>query len=103
MMRVGSPQRLEEAKRRHADAVRALNSWEHVTRGSTWRNLIEVRHTFPSADAVAVKSGNVVTIFNIRGNNYRLITGIDYPCGLVNVLLFLTHAEYDKESWKKKL
>lgn len=44
-----------------------------------------------------------MTVFNIRGNNYRLLTAISYPAGVVNVLQFLTHAEYDKEKWKKTL
>lgn len=59
------------------------------------KNLIDLRKTFPSADKV----GNY-TVFNIGGNNDRLITLIYYPRQLVQVKDVLTHAEYDKEKWK---
>ena len=36
----------------------------------------------------------------ISGNNYRLITYIDYDYQLVFIRTVLTHAEYDKENWK---
>ena len=44
-----------------------------------------------------------VTIFNIKGNRYRLVTGIDYRLGLINILRVLTHAEYSKDRWKDSL
>jgi len=40
------------------------------------------------------------TIFNIAGNNLRLIALIDYNKQLVQVAGVMTHAEYDKERWK---
>jgi mRNA interferase HigB len=95
--------RLDEFARRHPDAEAALAGWSQNTRAARWRNLQQVRQTYRSADAVTVESGRVVTVFNIRGNNYRLLTAINYPAGVVNVLQFLTHAEYDKEKWKKTL
>ena len=64
---------------------------------------MDVRQTFRSADAVKLESGTTVTIFNIRGNHFRLITTINYGLGAVQILMFLTHAEYDKEKWKKVL
>ncbi|MDR9894134.1 type II toxin-antitoxin system HigB family toxin [Aetokthonos hydrillicola Thurmond2011] len=54
-----------------------------------------LRQVFPSADPV----GNF-TVFNISGNNYRLITYIDYAYQIAFVRSVLTHAEYDKENWK---
>lgn len=68
-----------------------------------WRNLVDVRRAFPHADAVAVGSGRTVVVFNIAGNNYRLITAIHYNTQLVYALRFLTHAEYDKGAWKDQL
>jgi mRNA interferase HigB len=95
--------RLDDFARRHRDAEAALAGWAQNTRSAAWRNLPQVRQTYRSADAVKVDSGRVVTVFNIRGNNYRLLTAISYPAQVVNVLQFLTHAEYDKEKWKKTL
>ncbi|MEG3979486.1 type II toxin-antitoxin system HigB family toxin [Microcoleus sp. T3B2] len=40
------------------------------------------------------------TVFNIKGNNYRLIVSIDYESQLIYIKYILTHAEYDKEKWK---
>lgn len=62
-----------------------------------------MRRLYPHADGVTLASGSVATVFNIRGNRYRLITLIDYDLETVSARAFLTHAEYDKEKWKRKL
>lgn len=102
-MRIVSVNRLDDYGRRHPDAAAWLAGWRQVTEGAGWRNLVEVRRTYPHADAVKVAGGRTITVFNARGNNYRLLTAIDYPLELVNVVGFLTHAEYDKEKWKETL
>jgi mRNA interferase HigB len=56
---------------------------------------VDIRQIYRDADAV----GNFV-VFNIKGNNYRLIVGIDYADQTVYFKYFLTHAEYDKDKWK---
>ena len=68
-----------------------------------WANIPQLRRVFPSADAVTVRSGRSVTVFNICGNDFRLITAIHYNTHIVYTMLFLTHAEYDKEAWKETL
>jgi HigB_toxin, RelE-like toxic component of a toxin-antitoxin system len=40
------------------------------------------------------------TVFNIKGNKYRLIVSIDYERQLIYIKYIFTHAEYDKENWK---
>lgn len=102
-MRIISANRFEEYGRRHPDAVGWLRAWRQVTERAVWRNLIEVRRTYSHADAVRMAGGRTVTVFNARGNNYRLLTAIDYHLGIVNLVGFLTHAEYDKEKWKETL
>ncbi len=102
-MTIVSAGRLAEFARLHPDAETALAGWTQNTRSATWRNLQQVRLTYRSADAVQVDSGRTVTVFNVRGNKYRLLTAITCPAQVVNVLQFLTHAEYDKEKWKKTL
>ncbi len=67
-------------------------AWQVVVKTAQWRNLVEVRKVFPSADAVKVVSGRQVTIFNIGGNKYRLICGIHYNRGIIFMLRFMTHA-----------
>ncbi len=102
-MRIGSRDRVTAAARRHAHAAGPLLAWLTATEAADWRKLKDVRDIFPYTDAVKVGSGRTVTIFNIGGNKYRLLTAISYPIGTVNVLALLTHAEYDKEKWKKTL
>ena len=63
----------------------------------------ETRKTYPHADQVTVRSGRVVTVFNICGNDFRLITAIHYDRQKVFILNFLTHAEYSRSSWKDRL
>lgn len=58
-------------------------------------NLLEVQAIYPKAEAV----GNF-TVFNIKGNNYRLIADIVYETQRIYIKYVLTHAEYDKDKWK---
>jgi len=80
----------------HPEARSALERWAALTRTSRWKNLAEVRQVFKSADAVCE-----CTVFNILGNNYRLITRIVYANQTVSLRYFLTHKEYDRGRWKK--
>lgn len=57
---------------------------------------MEVRQTYPSADFV-----DPYTVFNIKGNAYRLIVKIEYKWQIVFVKDLLNHADYDKGGWKK--
>lgn len=102
-MRIITEKRLGELVHWYPDARAAVLSWVAVMRKGTWRNIEELRKTLPTADGVTVRSGRTATVFNIRGNNYRLITAIHYDKQRVFVMRFLTHAEYDKNAWKETL
>ena len=102
-MRVVTRGRLEEYVRKHPDARASLFTWHELVKRSSWRSISDARAVFPTADAATVASGRTVTIFNIRGNNYRLITAVHHNTQIVYVMRFLTHAEYDKEAWKDTL
>ena len=86
---------IQKFARKHANARPSLETWYQVTLTTQWRNLDDVRQTFNSADIY-----RECTIFNIGGNNYRLIAGINYKTQQVYVKEVLTHAEYDKDKWK---
>jgi mRNA interferase HigB len=88
--------------RRHPDAETPLRQWLAVARAANWTSIRDVRQTFPHADGLTVRSGNTVTIFNIGGNDYRLVVSIKYRWGVVYIREFLTHAEYDKNTWKNR-
>jgi len=86
---------------RHPDAESPLRLWYGTTRRAIWRSLQDVRRTYPHADAVRDASGDVLTVFNVGGNKYRLVVRIRYEYGLVNVREILTHGEYDRGAWKE--
>ena len=76
---------------KHAAAKSPLEHWRGVTAAATWKNPAEAKRTFASVSIVAPE-----TIFNIAGNNYRLIALVDYAAQTVVVREVLTHAEYDR-------
>ena len=94
-LRVISRSRLREFSQRHADTKNSLDSWFKVASKACWKNLLDVQAQFPSAEAV----GNF-TVFNVKGNRYRLIVDIQYPKQTLLIKYILTHAEYDKDAWK---
>jgi mRNA interferase HigB len=94
-MHVISRKKLKEAVARHGDLEGPLDAWFRITKRTQWRNLTEVRKVFASADAV-----DKWTVFNIKGNQYRLITEINYAFGRIYIRHVLTHAEYDRGGWK---
>jgi mRNA interferase HigB len=103
---IGRPT-LQAFAARHPDAREPLEEWARVTLAATWANIGEVRATYPTADGVPIRKGKrvvaVVTVFNIGGNKYRLLALVNYSRQTVDVLDVLTHAEYDKEKWKRRL
>jgi mRNA interferase HigB len=102
-MRLITRKRLREFAQQHPDAAEPLGKWERLFREAEWQNLQDVRRVYRHADAVTVASGKTVTVFNICGNKYRLITAIHYNRQRVYILRLLTHAEYSKGFWKDNL
>ena len=76
---------------RYGDIARTIESWIRTVEEGEWSNIEPVKKTYRSADYV-----NGKTVFNIKGNSYRLITVIDYSLKLIFYETLLTHAEYDK-------
>ena len=57
-----------------------------------WRNPEDVKASYPKASIL--KAGRVV--FNIKGNDYRLIARVQYQASILAIRFFGTHAEYDE-------
>jgi mRNA interferase HigB len=89
---------LFEPAAKHPDARSALQVWFDTARAAKWTSLEDLRKTFPATDMVGD-----LAIFNIRGNQYRLIVRMVWRYQRIYVKEFLTHAEYDKGRWKKWL
>jgi mRNA interferase HigB len=95
-LHVISRRKLLETAARYADLSGPLDAWYRVAKSAAWGDLMDVRQHFPAADAVGRH-----TVFNIKGNSYRLIAEIYYESQVVLIRGVFTHAEYDKEQWKK--
>jgi mRNA interferase HigB len=76
-------------------AYDALYDWYRVASKAQWKNITEVQATYKTAEAVGS-----FTVFNIKGNRYRLIVDIIYEHQRIYIKYVLTHAEYDKDKWK---
>lgn len=102
-MRVISRPRLRAFWERHPDAETPLNAWWKVALKSDWPSIQQVRAVYPHADAVKLECGLLVTVFNIGGNKYRLVTRIVYEYRRIYIKSVLTHKEYDLGNWKVQL
>ena len=91
-MRIISRKTLRVFWERHADAERPLQAWFHEAKAATWRKFQDIRRRYPSSD---IRPGNRV-IFNIKGNDYRLVVKIHYNTGIVFIRFVGTHSEYDR-------
>lgn len=94
-MNVISKAALTLFSQKYPDAKKSLDSWYKLAKSSKWKHIDEVKESYSSADAVGK-----FTVFNIRGNNYRLITSIDYKKQVIYIKYVLTHSEYDSGFWK---
>ena len=98
-MRVIAERCLMESARelsdKYGDCVEQVRVWYRIASKATWHNLSEVRQAFRHADIVGDK-----IVFNIKGNDYRLIVQIIYTTQTIYIRQLLTHKEYDKANWK---
>lgn len=101
-MRIITVKRLMEAAAKYPVVRPKIEFWSSIAKAAKWTNFAQTRMTLRHADQVAVKSGRVVTVFNL-GNAFRLITAIHYDRKRIFILRVLTHADYDKDAWKETL
>lgn len=102
-VRIIKPSTVRAFARQHPAAFAGLSRWLEIARAARWRTFHDVRRVFRSADQVRVGSGRTVVVFNIAGNEFRLIAAIHYNMEKVFVLRFMTHSEYSKDRWKEAL
>ena len=77
---------------KHPSAKSALEAWHAEARKAQWQTPDDIKKEYASASFF--KDNRVV--FNIKGNDYRLIVHIDYKRHITRVKFVGTHAEYDK-------
>jgi len=77
---------------KHADSSNAVLRWMQQIEETKITNPNELKSIFSSADYI----GNSRFVFNIKGNDYRLVAVILFSAGMLTVCFIGTHAEYDK-------
>lgn len=91
-MRVIARRTLREFWEEHADVEQALKAWFQEVSKSNWVSFQELKQDFPSA---SILQDNRI-VFNIKGNNYRLIVKFNLEYQMAWVRFIGTHAQYDK-------
>ncbi|MFC5050831.1 type II toxin-antitoxin system HigB family toxin [Rubritalea spongiae] len=93
-MRIVGKPILEKFMKKHARARSPLSAWVQDAIDSEWLTPQDIKNRYNSADFL--KDNKVV--FNIGGNNFRLVVIVRYQNGIVMIDKVGTHAEYNK--WK---
>jgi mRNA interferase HigB len=88
--------RLKEFSARHKEAEGPLGAWYAIMAKTEFASFAQLKQAFRSVDKVGK-----FTVFNIGGNKFRLVVAIHYNRKKVYIRHVLTHAEYDKSSWKE--
>ncbi|MDP3912422.1 MAG: type II toxin-antitoxin system HigB family toxin [Bacteroidota bacterium] len=77
---------------KYKQAEGSVRSWIYEVRYSDWNNARELKLKYASASILNSKR----VVFNIKGNEYRLIVDIEFKLKMVFIVWFGTHTEYDK-------
>lgn len=91
-MRIIAKKTLRDFWTKHNDCESQLKCWFHEAQKAKWRSPNEIKREFPAASFL--QDNRVV--FNIKGNDYRLIVKINYDFGIVWIRFVGTHKQYDK-------
>lgn len=91
-MRVIALSTLRDFWRKHPSAQVPLRNWYAEASRATWRSPADVKQAHRTASLVAGER----VVFNIKGNDYRLIVAMRYRSQIMYVRFIGTHREYDK-------
>jgi len=91
-MRIIAKGTLRDFWRKHRKAEGPLRAWYQEAKNASWRNPTQIKARFRMADHVG---GNRI-VFNIGGNNYRLVVQFRFDLQIGFIRFVGTHAQYDK-------
>jgi len=91
-MRIIARSTLKEYWEKYPDSELSLKIWHAQIKKVNWKNFNELKAQYASASVV----GNDRAVFNIKGNEYRLIVAIDYQKQILWIKFIGTHKAYDK-------
>lgn len=70
----------------------ALDAWFGEVSKAKWRTAVDIKRRYATASIVAADR----VVFNIKGNDYRLVTAVDFEKGIVWIKWIGTHEDYDQ-------
>lgn len=76
----------------HPETEQSLRDWFAATKSGGWTRMSDIKATYPKASVI----DNERVVFNIRGNNYRLIVAFKFSARIAWIKFIGTHAEYDR-------
>lgn len=91
-MHIVSIQTLRLFWQEHPDAERPLRAWYVLAERSAWRSPADIKAALGNASFIGANR----VVFNIKGNDYRLIVVVEYQKGRIFIRFVGTHAEYDR-------
>lgn len=91
-MRIIARRTLREFWEHHPDAEQPLRSWFARVKEAEWKTPAQVKAGYRNASFLADNR----VVFNIKGNDYRLVVAINYEFNVVYVRFIGTHRDYDK-------
>ena len=91
-MRIIAKRTLRDFWIKHADSEQQLKAWYRETEKTEWENFNDLKKDYPSA---SILQENRI-VFNIKGNNYRLIVKFSFEYQICWIRFIGTHSEYDK-------
>lgn len=92
MMRIIAKATVRAFWERFPDAEEPLLAWYREAEKADWASPVEVKEQYRNASIV----GHSRVVFNIKGNDYRLVVKINYGYRVVYVRFVGTHGEYDR-------
>ena len=91
-MRIISRRILREFWEKHPDSAIALQTWFHDVERAFWTSPVDIKAVYQNASFVA----NNRVVFNIKGNQYRLVVVVVYQYSVVYIRFVGTHEGYDR-------
>lgn len=96
VMRIIGTSRLDEFCIKHPLTRSWVRTWLAESRAAIWGTSFDIKKRHPSASFLQ----NNVVIFNVKGNEYRLVTQVAYQTGIVAVKWVGTHRDYSNINWE---
>ncbi len=91
-MRIIAMSALRSFWEKHPQAEEPLRVWYAQAAGAQWKTPADIKTHFRNASIV----GNNRVVFNIKGNDFRLVVAVVYRAGVLFIKFVGTHEEYDR-------